>query len=82
MTKLDCSADASEWLAWVPPSGAALKRDRVNVAHAVIANSRAMGIEWLPVFSRLTLMQTVRDLTRLGSMKVALSRVPIEENSI
>lgn len=70
--------DASDWLDLVPPSGSALDRDKVTVTYVVIANSTASGVGWLPFFSRLTLMQTVRDLNRLGFMKVALARVPVE----
>lgn len=81
ITKAAGDADASEWLTLVPPSGAAPERDKVSVTYAVIANSKAKGIEWLPFFSRLTLMQTVRDLNRLGFTKVALARVPVEEDT-
>ena len=73
------SGDASGWLALVPPAGAAPERDKVTITYAVIANSKATGIEWLPFFSRLTLMQTVRDLNRLGFTKIALARVPVDE---
>lgn len=70
------TADATAWLDLVPPSSSAPDRDKVTVTYAVIANSKATGVEWLPFFSRLTLMQTVRDLNRLGFAKVALVRVP------
>jgi len=72
------TSDSSAWLSLVPPSGSALDRDKVTITYAVIANSSATGIEWLPFFSRLTLMQTVRDLNRLGFTKVALVRVPVD----
>jgi uncharacterized protein (TIGR04141 family) len=71
------TADASGWLDLVPPSSSVPDRDKVTVTYAVIANSKATGVEWLPFFSRLTLMQTVRDLNRLGFTKVALVRVPV-----
>lgn len=71
------SGDASGWLDLIPPKELPLDRDKVTVTYAVIANSRATGVEWLPFFSRLTLMQTVRDLNRLGFTKVALVRVPV-----
>jgi uncharacterized protein (TIGR04141 family) len=70
------TADATGWLDLVPPSSSPPDRDKVTVTYAVIANSKATGVEWLPFFSRLTLMQTVRDLNRLGFTKVALVRVP------
>jgi len=71
--------DPSRWLELVPAGSEAPDRDLVTVTYAVIANSTAAGIEWLPFFSRLTLMQTVRDLNRLGFMRVALARVPVED---
>lgn len=71
------STDATSWLDVVPPSTAGVDRDKVTITYAVIANSKAIGVEWLPFFSRLTLMQTVRDLNRLGFTKVALVRVPV-----
>lgn len=73
------AGDASGWLDLIPPSSSALERDKVVVTYAVIANSAAAGVEWLPFFSRLTLMQTVRDLNRLGFTRVALVRVPVDE---
>ena len=72
------AADASPWLDLVPPGDCAPDRDKVTITYAVIAESSAAGVGWLPFFSRLTLMQTVRDLNRLGFMKVALARVPVE----
>lgn len=71
------STDASGWLDLVPPGLSVPNRDKVTVTYAVIANSKATGVEWLPFFSRLTLMQTVRDLNRLGFTKVALVRIPV-----
>lgn len=71
-------ADAAEWLSHVAPAGATFERGQITVSYAVIANSSAAGVEWLPFFSRLTLMQTVRDLNRMGFSKVALARVPVE----
>lgn len=72
------SSDAAGWLSLVPPSSSPVERDKVTVTYAVIANSSASGVEWLPFFSRLTLMQTARDLSRLGFNKVALVRVPVQ----
>jgi uncharacterized protein (TIGR04141 family) len=71
------AADCSGWLDLVAPSDLPINREKVTITFAVIANSSAAGVEWLPFFSRLALMQTVRDLSRLGFMKVALTRVPV-----
>ncbi len=70
--------DANGWLDLVPPSTSQAERDKVTITYAVIANASASGVEWLPFFSRLTLMQTVRDLNRLGFTRVALARVPVQ----
>lgn len=72
------TTDPSPWLNLIPPSDSDPARDTVTVTYAVVANSSATGVEWLPFFSRLTLMQTVRDLNRLGFTKIALMRVPVE----
>ncbi|MEV8252323.1 DUF6119 family protein [Microbacterium sp. NPDC076768] len=82
ITKAAGFEDASPWLEFVPPSGTAPARDTVTVTYAVIANSKAKGTEWLPFFSRLTLMQTVRDLNRLGFTKIALARIPVEDAAV
>lgn len=79
ITKAAGDADASTWLAFVPPGGVAPERDKVTVTYAVIPNSKRKGVEWLPFFSRLTLMQTVRELNRLDFTNIALARVPVEE---
>lgn len=71
--------DPAQWLSFVPPRGDAPARDSVTVTYAIITDSTASGVEWLPFFSRLALMQTVRDLNRLGFMNVALTRVPIDK---
>lgn len=72
------SRNPSQWLDVVPASGATLDRDLITITYAVIADSRAAGIEWLPFFSRLNLMQTARDLARMGFTRTALVRVPME----
>lgn len=71
------SADASRWLDLIPPSASALDRTKITITYAVVANSSSTGAGWLPFFSRLALMQAVRDLNRLGFMNVALVRVPV-----
>lgn len=78
ITKAAGTRDASDWLALVAPDGVAPERDTVTVTYAVIGNSKAKGVGWLPFFSRLTLMQTVRDLNRLRFRRLH-SRIPVEE---
>lgn len=70
--------DASSWLDLIPPSDGVVDRDKVTVTYAVIANSTAPGVEWLPFFSRLNLMQTAQSLRQMGFTKIALARVPVE----
>lgn len=70
--------DASRWLDLVPPAGTNPARDNLTITYAVITNSKAPGVRWLPFFSRLALTQTVRDLERLGFTQIALTRVPLE----
>lgn len=69
--------DPSGWLDLVPPTSATIDRDRITVTYAVVADSKASGVEWLPFFSRLMLMQSVRSLNQLGFTKVSLVRVPL-----
>lgn len=71
--------EAARWLELIPGGDSPLARERITIIYAVIANSAATGVEWLPFFSRLTLMQTVRDLNRLGFRNVELVRVPVED---
>lgn len=72
------SRDAADWLNVVPPSHLDFDREKVTITYAVIANGRAEGTEWLPFFSRLNLMQTVRSLNHLGFRKVELARVSLK----
>jgi len=75
------TGDASGWLDLIPSSDAAVDRDKVTVTYAVIANSTAPGVERLPFFSRVNLMQTARSLRQMGFTKIALARVPVETAS-
>lgn len=73
------SSDPRAWLDLIPPGDSPLERDQITVTYAILANSTATGVEWLPFFSRLNLMQTTRQLARLGFTKVALVRVPVDQ---
>lgn len=78
ITKAVGDSEGAPWLNVVPPSTVDLERDKINVTYAVIANSKAAGTDWLPFFSRLTLMQTARDLSKMGFTKLSLVRIPVE----
>jgi uncharacterized protein (TIGR04141 family) len=82
ITKAIGDGKDAPWLNVVPPGTAVIERDKLNVTYAVIANSKATGTEWLPFFSRLTLMQTARDLNRMGFTKLSLVRVPVEASDV
>ncbi|QMW65332.1 TIGR04141 family sporadically distributed protein [Mumia sp. ZJ1417] len=82
ITKAVGDGKDAPWLDIVPPGTADIERDKLNVTYAVIANSKAAGTEWLPFFSRLTLMQTARDLNRMGFTKLSLVRVPVEASDV
>jgi len=68
--------DATPWLSSVPPSSGTFTRDKLTITYAIIADSKAGGVDWLPFFSRLNLMQTTRSLVTLG-YNVHLLRIPV-----
>jgi len=70
-------ADPSPWLLHIPETAERLNRANLTITYAVIANTKAAGVDWLPFFSRLSLSQTVRDLRRMGYTRIALDRIPI-----
>lgn len=69
--------DMTPWLDVIPSGSANLDRAASNITFAVVANSPAPGLDWLPFFSKLNLMQALRDLTQLGFTKVSITRVPL-----
>lgn len=68
--------EASRWMALVPGVDAVPVRANYSVVYAIVANSRKSGMDWLPFFSKLNLMQHGRELTRLG-VAVSVSRVDV-----
>lgn len=65
------------WVSSVPGSADAISGSDYSIAYVVIANSTKMGNDWLPFFSKLNLMQTVRSLAPLG-VKISLDRVDVK----
>ena len=59
-------AAASSWNSNIPDSSSVVDRTKFTVSYAVIADSSATGLSWLPFFSRLNLMQTHHELQQLG----------------
>jgi uncharacterized protein (TIGR04141 family) len=64
------------WLDLIPSGSDPVERSRYSVTFAVVANTTRSGMDWLPFFSKLNLMQHGRQLRNLG-FDVAVSRVPV-----
>ncbi len=65
------------WLDLIPSGSQPVDRSRSYcVTFAVVANSSRAGVDWLPFFSKLNLMQHGRQLRNLG-FDVAVARVPL-----
>ena len=73
----DKGAAASAWNANIPDSSQVVDRTRFTVTYAVIADSSSTGLDWLPFFSRLNLMQTHHELQQLG-YRVNVIRIGFE----
>lgn len=71
--------DAARWLDLVPASDSRPDRARYTVHFAVLTNSKGTGAGWLPIFSKLNLMQTAKQIQSLDPA-VVISRVPVEGN--
>lgn len=71
------SSIIDDWVSAVPGSAEAISGSDYSVAYVVIAKSTKPGNDWLPFFSKLNLMQTVRSLAPLG-VKVSLDRVDVK----
>lgn len=69
--------DADRWLDLVPGSDSRPDRARYTIHFAVLTNSKGMGANWLPFFSKLNLMQTAKQIQSLGPA-VVISKVPVE----
>lgn len=67
-----------QWLSLLPAGREDVHRQRYSVTYVVVANSKKSGVDWLPFFSKLNLMQHGRQLDALG-VTVALARVPALE---
>ena len=64
----------SSWLDLVPSADSVVDRSKYSVSFVVIANSSRAGMDWLPFFSKLNLMQNGKQLMNLG-FSVSVSRV-------
>jgi len=70
-------ASRDRWLALIPPDGDPIDRASYRVTYAVLANSDRQGLDWLPFFSKLNLVQNARQIANLG-LPVSITRVPVE----
>lgn len=68
------AADVPRWLALVPDGATPVAKSTYTVSYVVLAKSTATGIDWLPFFSRLNLMQQGRQIKNLG-FEVAITRI-------
>lgn len=76
----EAAAESREaWLQLVPKADETVDRSRYRITYAVIANSTRKGLDWLPFFSKLNLMQHGRQLVTMG-FSVAVTRVPITDS--
>lgn len=69
------------WLDLIPDSSNPVDRSQYCVTYAVVANSARDGVDWLPFFSKLNLMQHGRQLRNLG-FDVAVARVPVAQAAV
>ena len=66
----------NNWLNKVPASNGQVVPNHYTVSYVVVANAKAPGTTWIPFFSKLNLMQTGRELQRMG-FKVTITRVGV-----
>lgn len=64
----------SRWLALVPSSAGLVRRQDHRVSYVVLADSSKPGVDWLPFFSKLNLMQHGRQLSTMG-LEVSIARI-------
>ncbi|POH69955.1 MULTISPECIES: DUF6119 family protein [Cryobacterium] len=67
-------ASQGAWLDLVPDGTSAVDKSRYVVSYVVLAKSTKPGMEWLPFFSKLNLMQHGKQLASLG-FKVSVTRL-------
>lgn len=70
-----------EWLSIIPASGQTVHRDRYTINYAIVTKNMTKGIDWLPFFSKLNLMQHCGNLEAMG-VNASFIRVPIESIEI
>lgn len=71
-------AAQSRWSSLIPSPNENVLSSDYSVSYVVLANSAKPGYDWLPFFSKLSLMLTIRALSPLG-VKVTLDRIDVIE---
>jgi uncharacterized protein (TIGR04141 family) len=72
--KVAVGASRDLWLGLMPASDQVVDRSAYNVGYVIIADSSKQGMDWLPFFSKLNLMQHGKQLRNLG-FRVSVARV-------
>lgn len=73
----DNTDNGDVWGDVVPSREDGVDRSRFRVSYVVIANSTRTGMDWLPFFSKLNLMQAVRALRVTHGITVTIDRVDV-----
>lgn len=60
------SASQAKWLALIPDSSTSVNKQLYTVRYVVLTKGSRSGIDWLPFFSKLNLMQHGKQLQNLG----------------
>ena len=63
-------------LGLIPERDVAVDRSRYTVHYAVLTTSKRDGVDWIPFFSKLNLMQHGRQLSNLG-FRMSISKVSV-----
>lgn len=66
----------ASWLSVVPTDAEDVNTRNYKISYVVITDSKQPRHDWLPFFSKLNLMQTGRELSRMG-FALSLTKVPV-----
>jgi len=68
--------EQQKWLDLVPPGNEVVDRSKYTVSYCVIVGSKKTGMDWLPFFSKLNLMQHGKQILSLG-FDLSISRIDV-----
>jgi len=69
-------AERDKWLSLIPSGTETVDRSMYTVSYGVIAKSTKPGVDWLPFFSKLNLMQQGKQIQSLG-FRLSISRIDV-----